>query len=115
MIASYKKLPKGLIMVAWFTKKCLFWMFAEKPVDVKVTPSKSQDEQTSLDKQQADTKCNFCNKCPDCANLDDKEEKKRKETEEFNSNVVALNYLAFLSLFLIILIFNMVIWISIVY
>ena len=107
-------LPKSLTSLASFAKKYIFWTFTEKPgVDVKVNPMKSQEEQTSLDKQQADKKCNFCNKCPDCANSDEKEAKKRKDTDEFNKNVMALNHLAFLTLFHIILICNMVIWISI--
>jgi hypothetical protein len=45
--------------------------------------------------------------------IENEENKKKKEKEEFDSNLVALNYLAFVGLFLIIFSCDMAFWILI--
>ena len=115
-------MPKHLITVACFAKKHIF------RVSVKVSILQAEKEKTSVDIlksstseprsddpiiKKVETKCNFCDKCPDCVKLDEKEEKKKSEKEELDSNVAALNYLAFSLLLLFIFVLNMAIWISI--
>ena len=122
-LISSIKLPKALILIASFTKKCLFWIFVEHVTASIVEPSNK--EETSLNKEDIkkespidlltdkESKCNFCGRCFECEQKKDKEDKKKKEKEEKDSNVLALNYFAFIVMFLIIFICNMAIWISI--
>ena len=107
------KLPNVLISIAFFTKKALFWIFVEPTTVSKVTQSEPQEGKDQVVKKETDSKCNFCNKCSDCEKLDGKEVKKKKEKTEKESNVAALNYFAFIVLFLVIFSCDMAIWISI--
>jgi hypothetical protein len=130
------KLPKCLILVAFYTKKCMFWKSVEKAKDSKVRPVKffkevalrsltsSLENQNKKSDSESDTKQKMAEtnrfslgikfadlEQPENAN----ETKKEKESQEKDANVAALNFLAFTALFLLIIICDMIIWISIGY
>ena len=118
------KLPKTLIKIAFFTKKCLFWIFVEHSNVSKVNQSKndqiSPESETTkhemaqdFNDKEINLRCNFCNKCSECEQLGLNEKKKKMQKEEKDSNVAALNYFAFLCLFLVIFFCDIAIWILI--
>ena len=129
------KLPKCLILVAFYTKKCMFWKSVEKSNEnAKVVPlkmfkevalkslkavSENQDKKTEFDEsgstqREAERRRNFGRKSLDCVQIENESEaKKEKEKLDKDSNVAALNLLAFTALFLVIFICDMAIWISI--
>jgi hypothetical protein len=124
-------LPKLFQIIAKWTKKCLFWVFQpSESINKKVDPNILPQYQPKTDKNQPETsndsklahidqnqptatiktKCNFCKRCDECMIQLDKEKQVKKEQAEFKSNLDALNYLAFIILFLFILCSNTSIW-----
>ncbi len=125
-----KRMPNLLSKVAFCTKKALFCVFEETDTNncPKIGPSNNNKEQvkdvspeSAIKKpdlpKSIDTKpFGDPRKQPehDCKSPEDEKHLKiKRQKEEFDSNLTALNYLAFFNLFIFILTCNSCIWISI--
>jgi hypothetical protein len=111
-------MPKPLPFLAYLTKKALFWIFVNQaniiPNNVKKTgPIKANDAKISLE-QRLQLPNITTESSSDSKQSDQNDVKaKNKEKEEFDSNMMALNYLAFIILFLVVFSCDMCIWILI--
>jgi hypothetical protein len=116
-----KRMPTLLSQVALCTKKVLFCVFEDTKTNnyPKIGPSKNNKEQVkdvSPESVINEPETSNIEKGSDThyINSDLQEQLKRKKLkEDFDSDLRALNNLAFIVLFTIILTFNMSIWISI--
>ncbi len=126
-----RKMSKWLVVVASYTKRALFWIVAEKKeaewpvikpnnlnINKKVTQEETKSTKTDIsnpdDKNKIELKSRKVEiQSTEEEKLAEKISKIRREREEFDSNVYALNYLAFFILLLFIFSCNMGIWISI--
>ena len=123
---SKKYLPKIILKVTWIVRKCLFWIFVEekknetvkvKAVDknkVGLSEKANGKEENAINEllPKPAEKCNFCNRCGDCTKECEKEKQKKKEQKDLDENLSAFNYLAFFTVFSIMLICNLTIWLS---
>ena len=118
-------MPKILLIISKFIQKTLFCVFnssseiTSKKIQPKVLPSQDVSkidsklprlDQPTTSSSSAKYFCMNCKKCDECLNQVEKEKQNKKEQAEFKSNLDALNYLAFIFLFLFILCSNTTIW-----
>ena len=123
---SKKYLPKIILKVTWIVRKCLFWIFVEekknetvkvKAVDKNKVGSIKNDEAKATTEAENSNEVLFkpvekCNRCGDCTKESEKEKQKKKEQKDLDENLSAFNYLAFFTVFSIMLICNLTIWLS---
>ncbi len=107
-------MPSLFVKVAFFIKNLLFWVFPPTKMSnaAKINPVIMNGKPQKESEPPADAtviKMEILTK-----EIEDEEEMKRvKKKEEFDSNVAALNYFAFLTLFLIIFSCDLAFWILI--
>ncbi len=109
-----KSIPFILRKLAILTRR-LLCCFKNKEKNV-VKPERIEIDDFNRDDEmytKLNSKCNFCDRCVECEKEKEKEKEKKREQLVLESNVSALNYIAFVILFLIILVSNLVIWILI--